>query len=62
MKMDICGFHDETSHASKPRNNTSALRLEEILAANAPTSKHCVVVRLFVSNLWSFQAWRGNLV
>ena len=26
MHMDICGFHDETSHASKPRNNTSAER------------------------------------
>ena len=57
MKMDICGFHDETSHASKPRNNTSALRLEEILAANAPTSKHCVLVRVFVAYFWSFQAW-----
>ena len=62
MLMDICGFHDETSHASKPRNNTSALRLEEILAANAPASKHCVLVRLFVSNFWSFQAWLDNLV
>ena len=54
MKMDICGFHDETSHAWKPRNNTSALRLEEILAANAPTSKHCELVRLLVSCFWSF--------
>ena len=30
MKMDICGFHDETSHASKPSNNTTAVKLEEI--------------------------------
>ena len=53
VKMDICGFHDETSHAPKPRNSTSALKLEEILAANAPTSKHCELVRGFVSYFWS---------
>ncbi len=62
MKMDICGYHDETSHTSKPRNNTSAIKLAEILAANAPTSKHCELVRLFVYYLWSFQAWLGNAV
>ena len=62
MQMDKGGFHDETSHASKPHNNTSALKLDKILAANAPTSKHCVLVRLFVSYFWSFQAWRDNVV
>jgi hypothetical protein len=34
MKMDICG-HDETSHASKPRKNTSTIRLESDARRNS---------------------------
>ena len=57
MRMDICGCHDQTSHASKPRNNTKAIKLAEILAADAPSSKYCGLVRVFASYFWSFQAW-----
>ncbi len=62
MQMDICSCHDETSSTSKPHNDTKAIKLVEILAANAPSSKHCVLVRLFVSYVWPFQAWLEHIV